>query len=75
MGWFWWDRRGKVVVCEILGVEYGAFGIACSFGWMAAGNAVDLEFGENWEVFGKWVREKETGTDRKVRFVPIVEVS
>ena len=48
------------------------WGICCSFGWLAAGNVVDLEFGENCEVFGEWVREKETGTDRKVRFVPIV---
>ena len=29
---------------------------------------------ENLEELGEWVGEKETGTDRKVRFVPIVEV-
>ena len=57
VGWFWWDRREKVVICEILGAECGVLGI-----------------GENLEELGEWVGEKETGTDRKVRFVPIVEV-
>ena len=21
VGWFWWDRHGNVVICEILGLE------------------------------------------------------
>ena len=44
VGWFWWDRRGKVVMCEILGVECGAFGIGCSFEWLAARNPVRIVF-------------------------------
>ena len=44
VGWFWWDRRGKVVMCEILGVECGAFGIGCSFEWLAARNSVRIVF-------------------------------
>ena len=47
-------------------------GICCSFEWLAAKNTVDFGIGENLEVLGQWVREKETGTDRKVRFALIV---
>ena len=39
-----------MVVCEILGVECGAFGIGCSFEWLAAKNTVDFGIGENLEV-------------------------
>ena len=49
-------------------------GICCSFEWLAAENTVDFGIGENLEVLGQWVREKETGTDRKVRFALIVGV-
>ena len=59
-------------MCEILGVECGAFGIGCSFEWLAAKNTVDFGVRENLEVLGEWVGEKETGTDRKVRFALIV---
>ena len=59
-------------MCEILGGECGAFGIGCGFEWLAAKNTVDFGIGENLEVLGEWVREKETGTDRKVRFALIV---
>ena len=34
VGWFWWDRRGKIVVCEILGVECDVFGHLLQF-WVA----------------------------------------
>ena len=47
-------------------------GICCSFEWLAAKNTVDFGVRENWEVLGEWVGEKETGTDRKVRFALIV---
>ena len=71
MGWLWWDRHGNVVICEISGLSVVFLSICCSFGWLAAENTVDFRFRENWEVLGEWVRE--TGTDRKMRFVPIVE--
>ncbi len=48
--------------------------ICCSFGWLVAENTVDFGVRENWEVLGEWVGEKETGTDRKVRFALIVGV-
>ena len=72
MGWFWWDRHGNVVICEILGLGVVFLSIFCSFGWLAAENTVDFGVRENWEVFGEWVGEKETETDRKVRFALIV---
>ena len=31
VGWFWWDRREKVVICEILEVECGALGYLLQF--------------------------------------------
>ena len=67
---FWWDRHGNVVICEILGLSVVFLSICCNFGWLTAENMVDFGIGENLEVPGQWVREKET--DRKVRFVPIV---
>ena len=42
-----------MMICEILGAEYGVFGICCSFEWLAAENTVDFGVGENLEVFGK----------------------
>ena len=72
VGWFWWDRHGNVVICEILGLSVVFLSICCSFGWLAAENTVDFGVRENWEVLGEWVGEKETGTDRKVRFALIV---
>ncbi len=73
-GWFWWDRYGKVVVCEILELSVVFLGICCSFEWLAVENTVDFGVRKNWEVFGEWVREKETGIGRKARFALIVEV-
>ena len=74
VGWFWWDRHGNVVICEILGLSVVFLSIFCSYGWLVAENTVDFGVRENWEVLGEWVGEKETGTDRKVRFALIVEV-
>ena len=62
------------MICEILGLGVVFLSIFCSFGWLVAENTVDFGVRENWEVLGEWVGEKETGTDRKVRFALIVEV-
>lgn len=59
-----------MVICEILGVECGVFGIGCILGGLVAENMVDFGVRENWEMFGKWVRKKEI--DQKVRFALIV---